>query len=69
MDFLGAIGMARECAWGPNNLRTCLERTARRKDLLADRFTLPAAQKLAALRLARMDQILAWLEEESAGEL
>ena len=69
LDFLGAVGLARECAWGPNNLRTCLERAARRKDLLADRLTLPAAQAIAAVRLARMDQILAWLEEESEGDL
>jgi uncharacterized protein len=69
LDFLGAIGVARECAWGPNHLRACIDRAARRKDLLAERFSLPAAQEIAAVRLARMDQVLAWLEEESMGEL
>ncbi len=69
LDFLGAVGLARECAWGPNDLRACLGRAAQRKDLLAKRLTLPAARAIAAVRLARMEQILAWIEEESAGEL
>lgn len=69
LDFLGATGLAREIAWDPGDLRACLSRAARRKDLLAGRFTLPAARELAAVRIARMDQVLAWFEEESGGNL
>lgn len=69
LDFLGVIGMAREFAWGPNNLVTCRARILQRREGIAGRFTLPAAQALAEQRLARMAQVLEWLDEESVGSL
>ena len=69
LDFLGAIGMARVFAWGPNDLALCHRRILARRDALRGRFTLPRAQAIAATRLARMEQCLAWLEEESFGHL
>lgn len=69
LDFLGAIGVAREIAWNPAHLQTALERLVSRRDGIRGHFTIPAAQKIADVRLARMDQILAWIKDESLGEL
>ena len=69
LDFLGVIGLAREFAWGPNDLAGCLRRLVARRDALRDRFTLPRAREIAVERLARLEQCLAWLEEESLGWL
>ena len=69
LDFLGAIGFAREFARGPNDLVACRQRLLDRRDALRERFTLPRAQEIAAVRLARLAQCLAWLEEESLGHL
>lgn len=69
LDFLGVIGLARVFAWGPNDLAVCHRRTLARRDALRDRFTLPRAQAIATTRLARMEQCLAWLEEEGFGHL
>ncbi len=69
LDFLGVIGLAREFAWGPNNLGVCTRRLVARRDALRDRCTLSRAREIATERLARLEQCLAWLEEESAGHL
>ncbi|MFN2286481.1 MAG: HD domain-containing protein [Anaerolineae bacterium] len=69
LDFLGVIGLARVFAWGPNDLAVCYRRILARRDALRDRFNLPRAQAIATTRLARMEQCLAWLEEESFGHL
>lgn len=69
LDFIGAVGFAREFAWGPKDLATCYRRLLRRREALHDRFTLPRAQEIAAVRLARMAQCQTWLEEESNGYL
>lgn len=58
LDMLGAIGLAREFAWGPNNLRVCYERVLKHRDLLQGRFTLSAAKALAADRLEQLDIML-----------
>jgi len=64
LDFLGVIGLVREFAWGPNNLSVCLRRVLDRRQQIMGRFTYPRAQELAEVRLTRMAQCLAWLEEE-----
>ena len=65
LDFLGVIGMVREFAWGPNDLRVCYTRVLDRRQQIMGRFTYPRAQELAEIRLDRMAQCLAWLDEES----
>ena len=54
-----------ELAPGAYDLSTRCRRIVARRHALKDRFTLPRAQEIAAERLARMAQCLAWLEEES----
>lgn len=69
LEFLGMIGMARDFARGPKNVEACYKRIlSRRRDIQA-RFTLPRAQAIARLRLERMEQCIAWLNEESFGVL
>lgn len=69
LDFLGAIGVVREAAWGPNQLKKVIARIKSRRDGIRGRFTIPAAQAIAEERLARMETILNWIDEESLGEL
>ena len=69
LDFLGVIGMAREFAWGPNDLPRCYDRIVARRDALRGRFTLPKAQALAAQRFATLQATLDLLIAEAMGEL
>jgi uncharacterized protein len=65
LDFLGAVGIAREFAWGPNNLQIVYERIQSRRAARAGTFTLPAAVRMAAARLDEIDQFLRAMLEES----
>ncbi len=69
LDFLGVVGIAREFAWGPNNLQKCYDRILSRVAGVRGRFTIPAAQTLASQRIADMEPFLARLVEESQGNL
>lgn len=69
LEFLGMIGMARDFARGPRNVETCTKRILSRRKDIQGRFTLPGAQEIARVRLARMEQCIAWLNEESFGAL
>jgi uncharacterized protein len=69
LDMLGVVGLLREFAWGPNNLRVCYERLLSRKAAIAGRLSLPCAKIIAENRLACMEQALACLEGESFGYL
>jgi len=65
LEMLGVIGILREFAWGPNDLKVCYDRTLARRIGIAGRLTLPRAQALAEERLARMDRIFGELKQES----
>ncbi len=67
LDLIGIVGMAREFAWGPNNLKVCHQRIRARLEGVRGRFTLPRAREIAQVRLERMVQCLEWLDEESFG--
>ena len=69
LDFLGAIGVAREFGWGPNQIKKVIARIKSRRDGIRGRFTIRAAQAIAEERLDRMEKILEWIDEESLGEL
>jgi len=69
LEFLGAIGMARDFARGPRDLQACYRRILDRRYGIQGRFTLPQAQRIAQVRLERMGQSLQWLYEESFGVL
>lgn len=69
LDFLGVVGIAREFAWGPNNLQKCYDRVLARIAGVRDRFTIPEAQSLARQRIAEMEPFLARLVDESRGNL
>jgi len=67
LEFLGAIGLARDFARGPRNLDLCYKRVLARRDDIQGRFTIPRAQQIACLRIERMNIFLKELEEESLG--
>ncbi len=69
LDMLGAIGMIREFAWGPNDLQVCHERILKHHDMIQGRLTIPAAQQIAAQRIDRMNVILGHIADESFGWL
>jgi uncharacterized protein len=69
LDFLGAVGLAREFARGPHNLRQCCDRAVERLAVIRDRFTLPAAQLIAVQRIDEMERGLDRLREECFGYL
>ena len=69
LDMLGVIGIAREFAWGPNNLQKCYDRAVTRGAGIQGRLTIPKAQELAEQRIVRMDHMLQLLREESFGIL
>ena len=69
LDFIGAIGIAREIARGPKNLQKCRANVLARRDGVKDRFTIPAARALAEQRLTEMNHFLKLLEAESFGYL
>ena len=70
LDLLGMIGIAREFAWGPNDLEICHRRILSRRDTIRERMATPggafspAARDLAEIRLAHMDTCLQWFDEE-----
>lgn len=65
LDFLGIMGLLREYNWGSKDVSSACRVVLERRELIRNRFTLPAAQQIAAVRLARLEQCLAWLQEES----
>ena len=69
LEFLGMIGMARDFARGPKNVEICYKRILSRRNEIQGRFSLPQAQKIASIRLQRMETSLGWLLEESFGIL
>ena len=65
LDFLGIMGLVREYNWGSKDVSSACRVVLERRELIRNRFTLPAAQQIAAVRLARLEQCLTWLQEES----
>jgi hypothetical protein len=69
LEFLGMIGIARELARGLKDVAVCYRCILARRAGIEGRFTLPRAREIAAIRLGRMAQCLAWLTEEGFGTL
>lgn len=65
LDMLGVIGVIREFAWGPNDLRLCYDRLVKHRETLKQRFTLPVAARIAAERISQMDMVLNQILMES----
>ncbi len=65
LDMLGVVGVLREFAWGPNDLKVCYERALARRTAIGGRLTLPRARALAEERIERMEAVFANLLEET----
>jgi HD superfamily phosphodiesterase len=64
LDLLGAVGIAREYAWGPNDVEKVTARIRARMQALSSWFILPKARTIAARRLSEMEAFLGALEDE-----
>jgi HD superfamily phosphodiesterase len=69
LEFLGAIGMAREFARGPRNVDACNKRVLSRRAGIQGRLTITLAKEIARRRIDRMEQFARWLDEEGFGIL
>lgn len=69
LDFIGTIGIAREFARGPKDVKECCNMIFARRDGVIDKFTLPKAKELTKIRLAKMDEFFKTLQQESFGFL
>jgi HD superfamily phosphodiesterase len=69
LDFLGAIGIARDFARGPKDLPACRDRVLARHDAIRGRFTLPEAQRIAEARFTQTQDFLSALDQDSFGHL
>ena len=65
LDMLGVVGILREFAWGPNDLKVCYECILARRNRIAGQLTLPRAETTVEERLISVDQILAQLTLDS----
>lgn len=69
LDFLGPVGVARDFAWGPNDLEKVINRIRSRIAGIRGRLTLPKAQAIAEQRIIEMEHLLCRIEEDSEGSL
>ena len=67
LDFLGVVGIMRDCAKSPKDLRGAVETIRKRRGKLANMLHLDRSKTMAAKRIKEMDEALAAFEEETAG--
>ncbi len=67
LDFLGVVGVLRDFAKQPKDLRKAYETTCRRKDQLLKTISLEKARQMALERIQEMDTLLSSFEKETFG--
>jgi len=67
LDFLGVVGVLRDFAKQPKDLRKAYESACHRKDQLVQMIYLERAQKIAAERIQETESILISFERETFG--
>ena len=67
LDFLGVVGILRDFSKKPGDLRTAYETVQNRMVKLSQSLCLEASKVLAARRIKRMQELLAYFEEETFG--
>jgi uncharacterized protein len=67
LDFLGVVGILRDFAKQPKDLRKAYETTRRRMDQLLKTICLERAQLMAVERMQEMKNVLASFEKETFG--
>ncbi len=67
LDFLGVVGVLRDFAKQPKDMRKAYETTKNRQSILPDRLCLPKSREIAAQRVMEMQALLAAFEAESFG--
>jgi len=69
LDLLGTIGLARELAWGPNDLPKVAARIRGRWEAMRACLTLPRARQMGEERILEMEEFFRRLEQQSYGWL
>ena len=67
LDFLGVVGVMRDCAKSPKDLKGAVETIKKRRERLPNMIRLDKSKTIAAKRIKEMDELLAAFEEETAG--
>ncbi len=67
LDFLGAVGVLRDFAKKPKDLRGAYETVRQRKEKLAKMIYLERAKQIAAQRIQEMEGLLSSFEKETFG--
>ena len=67
LDFLGAVGAARDFSKHARDLRAGYEAIRKRRQALPDKLILPLSQVLVVDRLQTMDALLTGFEQETFG--
>lgn len=67
LDFLGIIGIAREFARGPKDIKECYKHVIARRDAVINKLVLPKSKMIAKTRISRMNEFLELLKKESFG--
>ncbi len=67
LDFLGVVGVMRNFALAPRDMRKAFDETKRRRDRSMSILHLGKAKALASEKVAKLNDLLNKFEEESAG--
>ena len=67
LDFLGVVGVLRDFAKNPKDLRKSFESAKKRREQLPGLISLVKSKEIAAGRVAEMDKALASFEQETFG--
>lgn len=69
LDFLGIIGIAREFARGPKDIKECCNSAIIRRDGVINKLTLDKSKEIANIRLSEMNKFIELLKQESFGHM
>jgi hypothetical protein len=67
LDFLGVVGVMRDCAKSSKDLKGAVETIKKRRERLPNMIRLDKSKTIAAKRIKEMDELLTTFEEETCG--
>ena len=67
LDFLGVVGVLRDFAKNPKDMKKAFESTKKRRKTIPQQLLLQESRELAVRRIEEMDALLSTFEEETHG--
>ncbi|HEX7588150.1 MAG TPA: hypothetical protein VF478_07535 [Anaerolineae bacterium] len=67
LDFLGVVGVLRDFAKNPKDMKKAFESTRKRRKTVPHQLLLQKSRELAAARIIEMDALLSTFEQETQG--